>query len=224
MIVTIDGTAGSGKSTAAARLADRLDALHLDTGTMYRAVTLAALRAGTDLEDAEALERVAREARIDLVEEGGRTRVRLNGDDVTDAIRENRVSTNAHYAARTPGVREVLVARQREYRERADRLVAEGRDQGTVVFPDADVKFYLDADAAERARRRQLELQQRGEVRSYRQVLAEVRKRDERDATRAIGPLRPADDAVHVDTTDLGIEEMVEVLLAEVRRRTGGTA
>ncbi len=223
MIVTIDGTAGSGKSTAAAGLARRLGALHLDTGTMYRAVTLKALREGVDLEDGEALERIARNASVELLNEDGRTRVLLGGEDVTAAIRENRVSTRAHYAAGTPGVRQVLVERQRAHGSRAGDLVAEGRDQGTVVFPDADVKFYLDAEVAERARRRQVELQERGEFCSYRQVLAEVRQRDERDATRKVGPLRPAADAVHVDTTDLGIDEMVEVLLDEVRRRTGGT-
>jgi len=219
MVITIDGTVGSGKSTAAAGLARRLGARHLDTGAMYRALTLKALETGADLEDAGALETLARASTVELDGEPGRQRVRLDGRDVTEAVRENRVSTHSHYLARTPGVRRVLVAAQRAFAEMAGDVVAEGRDQGTVVFPDADAKFFLDAAPEVRARRRQLELESRGEYRSFRDVLGEITQRDRRDATRKADPLRMAEDAVRVDTTDLDVEAMIDVLAREVRRR-----
>lgn len=221
MIVTIDGTTGSGKSTAAARLAARLGAAHLDTGAMYRALTLKALETGVDLEDAGALAALAQASTIDLDGEPGAQRVRLDGRDVTAAIRENRISTNSHYLASAAAVRKVLVAKQREFAARVGSLVTEGRDQGTVVFPDATVKFFLNAAPEERARRRQVELESRGEIKSFREVLAEVVERDRRDSTRKADPLRPAEQAVHVDTSAMTIDEMVDVLEAEVRRRTG---
>lgn len=230
MIITIDGTVGSGKSTAAAHLARHLGAGHLDTGAMYRALTLKALQDGLNLEDPRALTEMAASTTVELDGEpairpvGGAQRVRLDGLDVTAAIRENRVSTHSHYVARTPGVREVLVAAQREFAARAGDVVAEGRDQGTVVFPDADVKFFLDADPEVRARRRQLELEERGQVRSYRDVLREITDRDRRDVTRDVSPLKAAADAVVVDTTDMTIEEMVDALAAEVERSRKGSA
>lgn len=223
MIVTIDGTAGSGKSTAAAGLARRLGAMHLDTGAMYRALTLKALRLGTDLEDADALAALAASSHIELQGHPGAMRVTLDGEDVTDAIRQNRVSTHSHYLARTPQVRQVLVSKQREFAAKAGRVVTEGRDQGTAVFPHADVKFFLDAPPEVRARRRQLELEARGEYKSFREILAEVVERDRRDSTRAVNPLRPADDAIRVDTGDMTIDEMIDALEAEVRRRVGKT-
>jgi cytidylate kinase len=222
MIVTIDGTVGSGKSTAATGLARRLGAAHLDTGAMYRALTLKALDCGLDLEAPRALEAMAMATTIDLDGEPGAERVRLDGKDVTEAIRENRISTQSHYVARTPEVRKVLVATQRQFAARAGKVVAEGRDQGTVVFPDADVKFFLDADPTVRARRRQLDLEQRRQYRSYREVLAELLERDRRDSTREASPLKAADDAVRVDTTDMDIGEMIDALAAEVARRGKG--
>lgn len=219
MIITLDGTSGSGKSTAAAGLARRLGARHLDTGAMYRALTLKALDAGLDMEDPRALAALAAATDIDLDTADGRPVVRMDGRDVTLQIRQNRVSTNSHYLARTPEVRRVLVEKQREFARRVGDIVTEGRDQGTVVFPSADVKFYLDAAPEERARRRQLELEERGEPRSYREVLAEVVERDRRDSTRAADPLRPAEGAVHIDTTDNTVEQTLDTLLAEVRRR-----
>ena len=219
MIITIDGTVGSGKSTAASGLARRLGAAHLDTGAMYRALTLKALESGTNMEDARALAAIAGASEINLDGTPGAVRVRLDGRDVTAAIRENRVSVNSHYLARTPEVRKVLVEEQRRFAERAGSIVTEGRDQGTVVFPRADLKVYLDADPEVRARRRQLDLQDRGEYKSYREVLAEVVERDNRDSSRAADPLRPAEDSVYVDTSNMSIDEMIEALAGEVRRR-----
>jgi cytidylate kinase len=220
MIITIDGTSGSGKSTAASLLARRLGAAHLDTGAMYRALTLKALQMHADLEDPAALAALAESTEIGLAGAGrGLSRVSMDGRDVTREVRENRISVNSHYLARTPEVRRVLVRKQREFAARAGSIVTEGRDQGTVVFPDADVKFFLDAKPEVRARRRQLELEQRGEYKSFREVLAEVVERDRRDSTRQADPLKPAEGAVHVDTSDLEVEEMVDVLAAEVRRR-----
>lgn len=224
MIITIDGTVGSGKTTAAAGLARRLAARHLDTGAMYRALTLKALQAGTDLEDPAALAALAGSTEIDLTGDPGALCVRMDGRDVTGAIRENRVSVHSHYLARTPEVRRILVEKQRAYAARAGSVVAEGRDQGTVVFPGADVKFFLDAALQVRARRRQRELADRGEPKSYRAVLAEITERDRRDSTRRADPLRPAADAVRVDTSDMTVEEMVDALAAEVRRRVPPSA
>jgi cytidylate kinase len=224
MIITIDGTVGSGKSTAAAGLARRLGAAHLDTGAMYRALTLKALETGVNLEDPAALAALAESSTIDLAGDPEAQRVALDGRNVTREIRENRISTQSHYLARTPEVRRVLVAKQREFAARAGNVVTEGRDQGTVVFPDAEAKFFLDADIEVRARRRQVELQGRGEVRAFRDVITDVVDRDRRDSTRAADPLRMADDAIRVDTSDMTIEEMVDVLAEEVRRRAGGPA
>jgi cytidylate kinase len=219
MIITIDGTSGSGKSTAAARLARRLGASHLDTGAMYRALTLKAIESRADMEDPAALAALAESTEIDLSGEPGDLRVSMDGRDVTQAIRENRISVNSHYLAAAADVRRVLVRKQREFAARAGSIVTEGRDQGTVVFPGADVKFFLDAEPEVRARRRQLELEACGEYKTFREVLAEVVERDRRDSSRRADPLRPAEGAVHVDTSGLEIEEMVEALAAEVRRR-----
>jgi cytidylate kinase len=219
MIITIDGTSGSGKSTAAARLARRLGASHLDTGAMYRALTLKAIESHADMEDPAALAALAESTEIDLSGEPGDLRVSMDGRDVTQAIRENRISVNSHYLAAAADVRRVLVRKQREFAARAGSIVTEGRDQGTVVFPGADVKFFLDAEPEVRARRRQLELEACGEYKTFREVLAEVVERDRRDSSRRADPLRPAEGAVHVDTSDMEIEEMVEALAAEVRRR-----
>jgi cytidylate kinase len=219
MIITIDGTTSSGKSTAASGLARRLGAAHLDTGAMYRALTLKALDTGADLEDPQALARLDAGTEIDLAGTPDVPVVRMDGRDVTRAIRENRISTNSHYMARTPEVRRVLVEKQRAFAARAGRVVTEGRDQGTVVFPDADVKFFLDADPEVRARRRQKELEDRGEYKSFRDILAEVVERDRRDSTRAADPLRQAEGAVPIDTSDLSIDQTLDTLLEEIRRR-----
>jgi len=213
MIITIDGPAGSGKSTVAASLAKRLGAAYLDSGAMYRALTLEALDKGVNLEDSDALAALLRSIRIEV---DGRDPdnliVFVHRRNVTEAIRENRVSTNAHYAATNPDVRKVMVELQRAYAEKTGSVVTEGRDQGTVAFPDADVKFYLEARPEVRARRRQVQMEETGEYVSFRRILCEVVERDNRDTQREVSPLKCPDDAVRIDTSDMRVEEVVERL------------
>jgi cytidylate kinase len=212
MIVAIDGPAGAGKSSAARALARRLGFRFLDTGAMYRAVALAALRRGHDWTKPEALAELARRLKIEIDER----RVLLDGEDVTDAIRTSEVTSFTHYAANNAAVREHLVALQRQVAG-SDNVVAEGRDQGTVAFPDAECKIFLTATPAERARRRLLDLERRGETASFEDVLAQQTLRDERDAAREVGPLRPAEDAIQVFTDGLSPEKVVDRLEELVR-------
>jgi len=221
MIVTIDGPAGSGKSTAARLLAERLGVAYLDTGAMYRAVTLAAIQRGADLADAEALAHVAREVRIDLEPRPEAVRVLLDGRDVTAAIRENEISRQTHHAASNERVRACLVEAQRRIACQWGDLVSEGRDQGTVVFPEADVKVYLDASDQVRADRRRKELDARGGAPTRDQVLQEIRRRDDSDRSRSVAPLRVPEGAVVVDTSRMSIDDMVDHLEQVVRRRVG---
>jgi CMP/dCMP kinase len=214
MIVTLDGPAGAGKSTAARGLAKRLNFRFLDTGAMYRAVALAAVKAGHDWSDAEALAELSRRVKIELPID----RVLLDGEDVTTEIRRSQITTVTHYAANNPGVRKHLVELQRQLSADAD-VVTEGRDQGTVVFPHADCKIFLTADPAERARRRQLDLQARGESQSLEEVLRQQNLRDESDSSRAVGPLIPAADAIHFSTDGLKQEEVIDRLEAIVREK-----
>lgn len=214
MIVTIDGPAGAGKSSAARALARRLGFRFLDTGAMYRAVTLAALRAGVDLEDQRALEGIAASLELRLEND----RVLLDGEDVTQAIRTFEVTTATRHAADAPGVRGRLVEWQRRLAEDTD-VVAEGRDQSTVVFPDAECKVFLTASEGVRAERRYLDLVKRGEHVSREEVLDKQRVRDERDCSRPVGALIKADDAIEVSTDGLTPEEVVEELLSIVESR-----
>ena len=215
-VVAIDGPAGSGKSTTARLAAERLGYTYLDTGAMYRAVTLKALREGVDVRDADAVARLAAEAEIELTLQDGVPRVYLDGEDVSDDIRLPEVSRNIGPVADNPRVREILVARQREL-GRKGGIVAEGRDIGTVVFPDAEVKFFLTASPEERARRRMKELAQKGIDHSLEQVRREIEKRDREDVSRPVGALKKAQDAIELDTTELGIEEQVERVVAVVK-------
>ena len=217
LIITIDGPAASGKSTAARLLAKELGASFLDTGAMYRAVTLAAMQAKVDMGDEAKLLDVIRTSDFQFTVRDDKMVVYVNGFDVTEKIREPEVTANARYIASSPKARGKLVEMQRRFATDRQKIVAEGRDQGTVAFCDADVKFYLTADSAERARRRQADLQAQGNNESLEQIQKAIEERDKSDENRAIGPLRPAEDAIVVDTTGLGIEEVVEKLLDYVK-------
>jgi cytidylate kinase len=208
MIVAIDGPAGAGKSTVAQALAARLGFRYLDTGAMYRALTWLAMREGLDLGDAPALAELAAAQPVTFDDAG---RVWIAGKDVTSSIRETRVDRMVPVVARHPAVREVMRARQRQLGHEGD-VVIEGRDIGTVVAPDADVKVYLVADRAERARRRMSERPGIGAD----ALATDLRLRDESDAAR----MRPAPDAREIDTTDLRVEDVVERIEAMVRERT----
>jgi cytidylate kinase len=214
LIVTIDGPAGAGKSSAARRLAQRLGYRFLDTGAMYRAVTVAAMDAGIDWQRPDVLAELAGRLSIELTGD----RVLLNGQDVSERIRQTEVTRLSRYAAENPRVREILVHLQRRAAE-GGNVVTEGRDQGTVVFPHAQCKVFLTATPEERARRRQLELAARGENVSFEEVLREQRGRDERDRTREASPLARAPDAEELSTDGLSHDEVVRRLEKIVRRR-----
>jgi cytidylate kinase len=214
MIVTIDGPAGAGKSSAARRLAEKLGFDFLDTGAMYRAVTLAGLRAGCDLADQAQLARLLDTIRLDMPS----GQVLLNGEDVSPLIRTPAVTAASGAIASSKVVRARLVEWQRQIAAGRD-IVCEGRDQGTVVFPDAACKFFLFADPAERARRRHRELQARGENVTLDEILVAQKERDTRDAAREIGPLVPARDAVLLDSTQLSLDEVALRMENEVRAR-----
>lgn len=215
MIVTIDGPAGAGKSSVARALARRLGFRFLDTGAMYRAVTLAAIRRSVELADRDALFRLAKGLAIELID----GRVLLDGDDVSDAIRDVEVTRLSQHVASHPQVRALLVELQRQLALAAD-TVTEGRDQGTVAFPHAECKIFLTASPTERARRRQRDLQAAGRQVNLAEVLADQRQRDARDRNRPIGALVQADDAIEVVTDGLCEEEVVnrlEALVARIR-------
>ena len=217
LVVAIDGPAGAGKSTLAKRVAAELGLLYIDTGAMYRAVGLWALRAGVALDDERGLEQLARQARIEL--RNSPHQVILNGEEVTEAIRAPEVSEAASKSSAVPGVRRALVEKQRKLGA-AGRVVMEGRDIGSVVFPDAGVKVFLDADPAERAQRRLRELSEKNTPVVAERVAKEMEQRDHRDRNRPDSPLLRAPDAVYVDTTGLSLDEAEQAILEIVRERT----
>jgi len=221
-VIAIDGPAASGKSTVGKAVADRLGYLYFDTGAMYRAVTWLALEQRVPVADEARVTALAEAADIDVLpavlDDGRQYTVLVDGQDVTWAIREPAVANSVSQVSAYPGVRAAMVAQQRRLASRG-RMVMVGRDIGTVVLPDAPLKVYLDASAEERARRRWLEEQARGGLRPFEAVLVEVRRRDEIDSTRAVAPLRPASDAVVVDSTALTIEQVVEQVLVLVEQR-----
>ncbi|MFO0844020.1 MAG: (d)CMP kinase [Gemmataceae bacterium] len=214
MIVTIDGPAGAGKSSAAKALAGRLGFEFLDTGAMYRAVALAATRAGVALDDHAALEALLVRVRLEMPA----GRVVLDGEDVSGLIRTPEVSAGSSVVAASAAVRPRLAALQRRLAEGRD-VVCEGRDQGTVVFPDAGCKFFLVADPEERLRRRARELEARGAAVDLDALRRDQAERDRRDAGRQLAPMRPADDAVLLDSTALTLEQVVGRMEQETRRR-----
>jgi cytidylate kinase len=215
--VAIDGPSGAGKSTAGHALADRLGYTYVDTGAMYRALTLKALRAGVSPAAEGPLVELARGTSV-VLEDGGR-RVWLDGEDVTAAIRSREVTAASSQLSVHPGVRRNMVERQRELGVQGG-VVLDGRDIGTAVFPDAEVKFFLDADPARRARRRQAELRASGTEVALADLEREIRARDHADSTRADSPLVRAADAIVLDTTELRPEEVVERMVAVVEART----
>ena len=218
LVITIDGPAASGKSTAARLLAHKLDASFLDTGAMYRAVTLAAMRADINLNDEQKLIEVTQKYNFQFSEKSGEMNVRIDGSDVTEQIRSPDVTANARYIAAAPRVREKMVQMQRRYAASRQKIVTEGRDQGTVAFSDADIKFFLTADLAERAKRRQAELGI-SESQSAIDIQQAIEQRDKSDQERAVGPLKPAEDAIIVDTTNLSIEQVVDKLADYVKEK-----
>jgi CMP/dCMP kinase len=215
-VVAIDGPAGSGKSTVSKRIARMLGLLYIDTGAMYRALTLKAMRLKMDLEDTEALTELARSTKIDLADQGGALKVYLDGEDVSAPIRTPELTNNVKFIARVPGVRHEMVTLQRAIGERKG-AVLEGRDIGTVVFPDARYKFYLDADVEERAKRRHKELVESNQSVRLEDIKKDVVVRDESDMKREVGALKKAADAVLVDTTELTIDEVVAKLLSYIK-------
>ncbi len=217
IIIAIDGPAGAGKSTLAKRVAEKLGFVYVNSGAMYRAIALWALRLGVDLTDMHRLEQLANAAKIELA--AGDGRVFLNGEDVTEPIRDVRVSDAASKVSAVPGVRRALLAIQRSIAEQ-NSVVIEGRDIGSVVFPRAQVKIFLDADPSERARRRTLELQQEGRAADVQSVAGELKQRDDRDRRRSEAPLVQAPDAELVDTTGLSLDEVEQLVLKLIRART----
>ncbi|MEC9483651.1 MAG: (d)CMP kinase [Halomonas sp.] len=216
-VLTIDGPGGAGKGTISRLIAERQGWHLLDSGALYRLTAHAAGKHGVMLDDAPGLARLAEALDVTFLTEDGAARIVLEGEDVSTAIRSETVGERASQVAALPAVREALLARQRAFRQ-PPGLVADGRDMGTVVFPDAPLKIFLTASAEERARRRFLQLQEAGENASLSSLLKEIQARDARDTQRAVAPLKPADDAIELDTTELSIPDVVDhiqKLLAE---------
>jgi CMP/dCMP kinase len=222
LIITIDGPVGSGKSTVARRVADLMNYVYLDSGAMYRGVAWKALRDLVPLDSEERLAALARATRIDLISSDAGFRVLVDGTEVTGQIRSPAVAQAASKVAVVAGVRSVLVAEQRRAAG-SGGVVMEGRDIGTVVLPDADLKIFLDASMEVRAERRRLEHAQKGELLDFSEVLEEVRQRDRRDRERAVSPLRRADDAVLVDNTAMSAEETARLIVLVARERETAT-
>jgi len=219
-VITIDGPSGSGKGTVAALLAGKLGWNFLDSGALYRLLAFAARNHGVDLTNEEALKVLAEhlDVQFGAARDGHGMVIILEGEDVTEAIRNETVGAGASQVAALPVVRTALLQRQKAFRE-APGLVADGRDMGTVVFPDAPLKIFLTASAEERARRRYLQLKARGDDVNLSSLLEEIRERDERDTQRAVAPLKPAEDAIQLDSTTLSIEEVLQRILSEVADR-----
>ncbi len=225
MIIAIDGPSGAGKSTLGKMLAKRLGLLYLDTGAMYRAVALAVYKANVPYRDVDNIRYIAETSRIELIGEPDDLKVFLNGDDVTTDIRTLEIAQAASVVSTISDVRRIMVDHQRELgRSSANGCVLEGRDIGSVVFPDADLKFFLTAEPEARAKRRFEEDRAKGRVSTYEQTLAEINERDERDVSREDSPLTISDDAVVIDTSELDLGEVFERMIAEVEKKRTATA
>jgi CMP/dCMP kinase len=221
VVVAVDGPAGTGKSSVSRGLARELQARYLDTGAMYRIVTLAVLRAGVDLSDQDSVAAVASVANLSVGYDPNEDRSYLDSEDVSAEIRGDEVTKAVSAVSSVPAVRTRLVDLQRALAGGADSVVVEGRDIGTVVLPDADVKFYLTASAETRARRRNDQNVAAGLPDAYDSVLADVRRRDHLDSTRTVSPLRAASDAVVVDTSEMTESEVIAHLLQLIKQRSG---
>lgn len=215
-VIAIDGPAGAGKSTVAKGLAKKLQFSYLDTGAMYRSLTLKAMRNNVDLSDEDALEALAKQTVIDLEDSPDGVKILLDGEDVSEDIRTVEVTNNTFYVARAPKVREVMVQMQRSIASKKS-VVVEGRDTGSVVFPNATHKFYLDAHVNERVDRRHKELAEKGKEVDEKTLATEMKERDHKDQTREAGPLIVAEGAVVVDTTDLNVDQTVEKLYKHIQ-------
>ena len=225
MIIAIDGPSGAGKSTLGKMLAKELGLLYLDTGAMYRAAALAAIRKDVDLEDKAAVALVAEKAEIELVGEPDKLKVVLNGDDVTTEIRTLEAAQAASVVSTISEVRRIMVRHQREIGTRDPKgCVLEGRDIGSVVFPSADYKFFLTAKPEARAQRRFAEDTAKGRVSTFEETLAEINERDARDVSRADSPLTIAPDAIVIDTSDLDLTEVFEQMLGKISEHRAETA
>ncbi|MBF0490266.1 MAG: (d)CMP kinase [Candidatus Omnitrophica bacterium] len=217
LVITLDGPAGAGKSTIAKCLAKRLGISYLDTGAMYRALTLKALRLKVNLEDEEALAVLAQKTVIAFTEVSDSSlHVTLDGEDVAEAIRSSEVTNNTFYIARAGKVRELMVRWQQAIGQ-AHSIVTDGRDQGTVAFPKATYKFYVDANFEERVGRRMRELEEAGKTVDFEELKKDMQERDHKDFTRAVGPLKKADDAITIDSTYTNVEQTVEMIIKYIK-------
>lgn len=228
LTITIDGPAGSGKSTTARLLAEKIGAAFLDTGAMYRAVTLAAMQSRSDLNNVEALEKLidstnfkfdinnSHSPRFDRVATG--MTVKINNRDITEQIRDPKVTENVFFIASVPSLRNRLVEMQRNFAEKYQKIVTEGRDQGTIVFPNADYKFFLTAEAAQRTKRRAKEMIEKGLEVDTAKLRKEIENRDAADKNRDTGPLVPAKDAIIIDNTNLTLEQTVNEILKIINK------
>ena len=223
MVITIDGPAGVGKSTVSRMVARTLSATFLDTGAMYRALTLAAIRKNVDLQDVEKVLGVLEASEFEFVSTEDTMTVSIDGEDFTEAIRDPSVTSQVKYIARAGQLRERLVEMQRDFASKHDRIVTEGRDQGTVVFPDATLKFFLTADIGERSRRRELQHAENGKDIEISAIRKDIEKRDASDINREVGPLTAAEDAIMIDTTDQDAQGVADEIMNFVERKLNGS-